>query len=671
MAQFPVLNSLAIRDYDLFPGTKPAADGLEAEFHPGLTLILGANGLGKTTLVWVLYRLLVGPYDIPGLDTGGDLGGRRLQTKLISGPRRRIFAERVVDRAENAIATLSFGLGPNDIVVSRGLSDLKLLEFKVNGESQPLEEVDSYQLSVAEMAGVWSFGDWILLLRYLTFYFEDRRELVWDSSAQRQVLRLLFLAPQSAQLWTAAEREVLELDSRFRNLRAAISREERALATEEGLVDQAMDVRQELESLVDLQETDEDRLVELDEDLLELDAERQDARLQVLKAEQHREATFREFEHAKLAALEARFPSSSDTARYILAQLLTDGECLACGSEVPGVVQLLETRLTASQCVICGSQLPVPAESDGLAEISDERVTRTVSGLADADKALESARNRLDRADARYHETHHGLQEITTAIAKRRERIDALLRRLPKELADVHKQREELALLRQRLAILSEELSSSETGFSEFISGVRNSLVAKAPAIKEVFERYARDFLLEDCSLVWSERKERVGQSGFQVKFPTFELDMASATFASPVRRSGPDQVSESQREFIDLSFRIALMKAGDPELGGTLVVDAPEASLDAVFVHRAADVLSVFADPALENRLLITSNLTNGELIPKLLAGVSTGVMLNRIIDLFEIAEPTAAVREMGDEYARVRRKIFGRDQETEGEDQ
>ena len=406
----------------------------------------------------------------------------------------------------------------------------------------------------------------------------------------------------------------------------------------------------------------------MDEDLLELDAERQDARLQVLKAEQHREATFREFEHAKLAALEARFPSSSDTARYILAQLLTDGECLACGSEVPGVVQLLETRLTASQCVICGSQLPVPAESDGLAEISDERVTRTVSGLADADKALESARNRLDRADARYHETHHGLQEITTAIAKRRERIDALLRRLPKELADVHKQREELALLRQRLAILSEELSSSETGFSEFISGVRNSLVAKAPAIKEVFERYARDFLLEDCSLVWSERKERVGQSGFQVKFPTFELDMASATFASPVRRSGPDQVSESQREFIDLSFRIALMKAGDPELGGTLVVDAPEASLDAVFVHRAADVLSVFADPALENRLLITSNLTNGELIPKLLAGVSTGVMLNRIIDLFEIAEPTAAVREMGDEYARVRRKIFGRDQETGG---
>lgn len=34
---------------------------------PGLTLVLGANGLGKTTLVTMLFRLLTGPSDITAL----------------------------------------------------------------------------------------------------------------------------------------------------------------------------------------------------------------------------------------------------------------------------------------------------------------------------------------------------------------------------------------------------------------------------------------------------------------------------------------------------------------------------------------------------------------------------------------------------------------------------
>jgi hypothetical protein len=59
-------------------------------------------------------------------------------------------------------------------------------------EAEPDE--DSYQRHILKHAGVSSFADWILLLRHLTFYFEDRRTLVWDPSAQRQLLRLLVLA---------------------------------------------------------------------------------------------------------------------------------------------------------------------------------------------------------------------------------------------------------------------------------------------------------------------------------------------------------------------------------------------------------------------------------------------------------------------------------------------
>ena len=94
------------------------------------------------------------------------------------------------------------------------------------------------------------------------------------------------------------------------------------------------------------------------------------------------------------------------------------------------------------------------------------------------------------------------------------------------------------------------------------------------------------------CALIWAPHKAQVGEYGPQINFPAYELEMG-ADFPSPVRRSGPEQVSESQREFIDLAFRMALMRVAGPERAGTLVIDAPESSLDAVFVTRAADVLT------------------------------------------------------------------------------
>lgn len=658
--RFPVLDSLHVINYSLYPGSEPDREGLKAVFKPGLTVILGANGLGKTTLVWILYRMLSGPYDITSLDAGGELGGRSLEARKLRRGRRRMFAERVADDAERATARLSFHLGERAIFIARRLSDLELLEFKVDDEERSTDERASYQAAIAELAGLWSFGDWILLLRHLTFYFEDRRELVWDTSAQRQILRLLFLPPATAREWSEMEREVLKLDSRTRNLGAALTREEHELAKAVTLEGSALDVREELRSLSELQETDEPRRETLDEQTLDLDAKRKSARLSLLQAEQQREETFRALEHAKLVVLKSRFPAASETARYILAQLLTESECLACGNQVPEVAQLLESRLLASECVVCGSKLesdaPLPTET---ATLADERIARRVKTLEQADAIVRTARVALRRAEDQYATARHQLQELDSAVAERRERIDSLIQRLPPEEAILHQQRQELALMRGRVESLKEELVARREAFAHFVNRVKGSLLRMAPLVKELFENYAQAFLFENCSLVWLQREERIGESGMPIEFPVFELDMASASFRAPVRRTGPEQVSESQREFIDLSFRIALMAAADQEAGGTLVIDAPESSLDAVFIRRAADVLGRFARAEHGNRLVVTSNLTTSDLVPRLLAPFR-GESDERIVDLFTVAEPTAAVKELGDEYRALKAELL-----------
>ena len=668
MARFPRFTRLEVDNFGLYPGL-PTNPGLSVTFEPGLTLVLGANGLGKTTLVWILYRMLTGPYDIPGLDSGDDLGGRRLEPQALRHPLRRIFAQRVVDDAIGATATLSFYLGNHGLRVTRRLADLELVEFVVDDVARDLAERTSFQETIARLANLWSFGDWIIMLRYLTFYFEDRRELVWDFSAQRQILRLLFLPVDKAQHWTEAERSILTLDSRTRNLAAALTREERALAEDEQLLVGALDVRGELNSLATLQESDEERRPPLDAMLLDLDNSRRAARLQLLRAQQEREATFRSLERAKLSALQARFPKASETARYVLAQLMTESTCLVCGNYVPDAALELERRLKDAECIVCGSILDRDNEApERVTSLVDARFNRTRRDLVQADATVETAREKLDSAEHEYLATQREMQELDASIAERRQRIDGLIRRLPKEEAALHEQRDELARLRSRVDAMNTDLTRQRKEFFDFIEEVRPSLLRHAPAISGVFQEYAHDFLFEDCTLSWEQQKARVGQSGITIDYPVFQLDMASAAFRSPVRRSGPDQVSESQREFIDLAFRMAMMRVADPDDGGTLVIDAPESSLDAVFVHRAAEVLSRFAAPTGSNRLVITSNLTDGELIPSLLSRYPPRERPKRMLDLFELAEPTAAVRSLASEYAEVRSRMLARSPENDG---
>ena len=78
MIRFPIFESLDVEGYGMFPG-RASRPGLHIALQPGLTLVLGANGLGKTTLVTLLYRMCTGPYEIPGLAGSAALGNRSLE----------------------------------------------------------------------------------------------------------------------------------------------------------------------------------------------------------------------------------------------------------------------------------------------------------------------------------------------------------------------------------------------------------------------------------------------------------------------------------------------------------------------------------------------------------------------------------------------------------------
>lgn len=656
MICLPVLKHLKITDYMLYPGTD-ARPGVDIELDQGLTLVLGANGLGKTTLVTMLYRLLSGTQDIPNLANSGALGGRSLEVRTRSRTEQATFADRVADGAREAAATLTVQIGEDEVRVHRRLADLKLVEFEVAGvDREPTEAI--FQKELIRLSGLASFGDWILALRHLVFYFEDRQALIWDATAQRQLLRLLFLPPEISADWSRREREVLELDSLVRNLQYGLNKETKRLSRVTATLSNADEVRQSLGLLLEVQAHEQEVLENATDELGALAARRSEARLASLTADQNRESAYKAVERLELQAITASFPDASATARYLLSQIMSETRCLTCGHDVPSFREELEARLRRDSCVVCGTDVE---------RGPNERAhhPRLLSRARTSAKKLDVQAEQAGQSRLAVEQEHsvalQRLSELTASTSARAVEIDELIKQLPPEEREVHEQRDALSLMRANVEVRREELNLKRGEFAAFVSSVNARIAQQKDAIKMAFDGYAKGFLVEDCELAWQPRKSRVGETGELVEFAAFELAMSGASFESSTRRSGPSQVSESQREFIDLSFRMALMDVAT-SFGGSLVIDAPESSLDAVFVKRAARVLTTFADRD-DNRLIVTSNLIDGDLIPSLLR--NSGIRSSRdkrVVDLLSIAAPTAATRALDADYRRVRRDLFAR---------
>lgn len=654
MVYFPLLRKLTVENYGLYPG-RDRTGRFEIDFDRGLTLVLGANGLGKSTLMLLLFRLIAGTYDIALPE--GEVGSSDLDAHELNARNKKQFAVRVHDAANDASAHLIFSLGGRSFEVVRSLSNLDLIRFSIDDQQMEADE-EIYQTAVVAAAGLGTYADWVLVLRTLVFFFEDRRALVWDASAQRQLLRALLLSPEQAKEWTTQERAILELDSRMRNLQAVLKREQRERAKKIEQIENLPGVRAALVAA-------ETRLIQLNDQhgkLVHLigaaDESRHAARLNAMRAQAAHDQALRELDRARIVAVDALLPEVDKSMRFILARLLSDQQCLVCGTS--GVVSKREKLLAAidsHHCVICDSELSAPDPS--LVYVGDDHLQALQSRVGSlATEAQASARLR-DEA-IRDYETNN--DELVRCVAERddtNDQVQALMLQLPADEHRVTDQQKKLDIVEEMITDLRAQLKAERITFADSLEAYRLTIHQFAEKIKLSFNEAARGFLFEEAGLSWAPVKRNVGQAGTEgiepVEYPAFAVELSGSDFTNMQRRNRPGEVSESQREFIDLAFRMALIEVASPEQISTLAIDAPESSLDAVFVDRAASVLARFAnrEAGLGNRLIITSNLGAGQLVPQLLREATpAGHRTERIVDLFHAGVPTRAMVNSHDAY-------------------
>lgn len=663
MMDLPVLKRLQIRKYGLYPG--PNRDGVfDIDLAPGLTVVLGANGLGKSTLVNILFRMLTGPWNVSLPD--GNLGTANLVAVPLNAKFRSTFSARVNDAARDAQATIEFTIGARKFAVTRSLQKLDLLAFSVDNVPGRIDE-EELKNAVLAASSIYSYGEWIFVLRTMVFFFEDRRMLVWDPTAQRQLLRCMFLEPNQAHDWWQAEREILELDTRMRNLQAALSREEKEERKNLSLSKAAPEVRAELTSKETLLQGTLERQTKVVESIEELDNARRRHRLDALRASETLHAAVHELERARLAAVEARYPSADESMRYIFSRLMTDDVCGVC--QTPGRKEKRAQMLHAidtKHCVLCDATVePLAGEPVNL---TDERVIALRTRVEEAKVTEAATRKSLETSSADYALAEKRLIELNVEAAELSADIESLVRQLPPEEQAARRQSDEMSNLKKRVAAMNAELQVKREAFASKLATYRREIGNFAAQVKTEFDSIAGGFLIEDVSLSWTPMRMPLGQAGTSgvaltpIEYPAFSIEMTGANFSTVQRRDSPEQVSESQREFIDLAFRMALVRVGSQSQTSTIIIDAPESSLDAVFVNRAAKVLATFANANSTNRLVVTSNLAAGKLIPAMLKAAESNprARFDRIVDLFNAGVPTRAMTNLRAEYEELREELF-----------
>lgn len=653
--RFPVIRSIEISGYALYPGSD--GTGLSVNFESGVSIIAGINGLGKTTLLSAMLRVLVGPWDVLREDAE-DVGSTRHE--LISWRFPSYFRGRVPDDAASATIAARVTFGTERIYVVRSLRDLSVRKLLYNDVAVQADDT-TFQALMTRLSGVDTFYDFHFLVRNLLFYLEDRRPLIWSDDGQFEIVRILFIPGKDATVFSTLYDEIKTVDSRYRNLLTETNRLVRRLKDQrraEGSKQSTMTAFAIQRSAYQAGQAD----LEKTEALLNAAIARERALSDEIRRRQvEREGTFRDYEGLQQAYFANAFPNAGEMFHYMLAHIVAGGGCLTCGSQAVEKMNELKAGITEGICPICESPPEKQENIMAAPEVAAERVNKAARDLAARDAGMQEMVKE-----------HLGLIGVVEELLSRRRdqqdeleamrsKLASLGAKLPASSEAISELETSVKVNQERVAALLKDRTENITRYRGMMQAATTRIMTAHIQIKEHFQTYVRHFLAETCELNFRTRRRAIGESGQSVDFPGFDVMMTSGVFPDdPQPRLSRSDISESQKEFVDLAFRMALIKTVEANEGGAmLVLETPEASLDSLFIYRAGDLLRNFAREggSVGNVLVASSNLNDANMIPALLGidrepSTPTEEIQSRMVNLLEIAAPNAAMAARGNRY-------------------
>ena len=655
----PELVSINIKNYTLYP------NGLDYtyDFVKGINLILGGNGMGKTTFVNIIKFGLIGLYR-KAKDLTRTYQGRAIVKRLLYPS--DFFSARKDDSVKavgEATVTLHFLIKDAHFRVVRSLDTGTLLYVTINGTplvGEPLTEdryerleninlqkpylLYAYETQIRAYSNL-TFDDLIFFVNEILFFGENHNTVLWNegidgrTDVQYELFTKYFSEPELNERRQEMSRQARYYDSLSRhksedmrvinNLLKKLKQSDGDGTSPQSATIDIIALKGEIEKLTEELSAIKSAQKKLDEDIANLQGEINRDSLQASKLDDEKKQLEKEMNASLWETLHPMYD-------VFVKNIQLNHVCPICNQETDVLVDRVNEA--TSKCFVCGSEIHLTSDEILTAKYKEVIATHKslYQGIANKQRkirVIEDSQHNLDRDFREKDLRRRSLQQqLREQEFKRAESAE------PDKLQALDDEYNKYAKEKEELQKKSDEYKVQEL---QLTSRIAEEILSNVSRFSSIFSSYAQQFLGVSCSLEYNSYDDRPKRF-----YPVIDGKV----------RKQEESLSESQRFFIDHSFRMSILTFfyQSPSF---YIVETPDSSLDLSYEQNAAGVFLQFLKKP--NIVIITSNLNNSSFISQLTKDESVQISMVGLLDIAKQSAIQGGNERIKNIYNEIKNKI------------
>lgn len=655
----PELMSINIKNYTLYP------NGLDYtyDFVKGINLILGGNGMGKTTFVNIIKFGLIGLYR-KAKDLTRTYQGRAIVKRLLYPS--DYFSARKDDSVKavgEATVTLHFLIKDAHFRVVRSLDTGTLLYVTINGTplvGEPLTEdryerleninlqkpylLYAYETQIRAYSNL-TFDDLIFFVNEILFFGENHNTVLWNegidgrTDVQYELFTKYFSEPELNERRQEMSRQARYYDSLSRhksedmrvinNLLKKLKQSDGDGTSPQSATIDIIALKGEIEKLTEELSAIKSAQKKLDEDIANLQGEINRDSLQASKLDDEKKQLEKEMNASLWETLHPMYD-------VFVKNIQLNHVCPICNQETDVLVDRVNEA--TSKCFVCGSEIHLTSDEILTAKYKEVIATHKslYQGIANKQRkirAIEDSQHNLDRDFREKDLRRRSLQQqLREQEFKRAESAE------PDKLQALDDEYNKYAKEKEELQKKSDEYKVQEL---QLTSRIAEEILSNVSRFSSIFSSYAQQFLGVSCSLEYNSYDDRPKRF-----YPVIDGKV----------RKQEESLSESQRFFIDHSFRMSILTFfyQSPSF---YIVETPDSSLDLSYEQNAAGVFLQFLKKP--NIVIVTSNLNNSSFISHLTKDESVQLSMVGLLDIAKQSAIQGGNERIKNIYNEIKNKI------------
>lgn len=636
----PELVRINIKNYTLYP------NGLDYtyDFVKGVNLILGGNGMGKTTFVNIIKFGLIGLYK-KAKDLTRTYKDRAIVKRLLYP--EDYFRARKDDSVHvdgDATVTLNFRIREDNFVVCRNLDTGRLLSVLINGEGLAGRIIDeehyegfcekeqrqcllyAYEQKIKCYSNL-TFDDLIFFVNEILFFGENHSTVLWNegidgrTDVQNELFNKYFNEPDLDAERQEMQRQARYYDSlsrhRSEDMRVITKLIEKIDGAAKGKPEppspsaNIIALKNQIEKIGEELSSIRIRQVSLNNEMSILQGEINRSSILAAKLDEKKKCIEREMNASLWETLHPLYD-------IFVKNIQMNHLCPMCSKESTALLEKVNESPT--RCFSCGNEIHQVANMELTVKyksITSEH-KNIYQGIANKQHKIYAIEDCLSQLDKDFQEKD--LRRRTLQQRLRELEYQRSILPEPDKLQSLDDERNKLAKEKEENQKKSAECANKA---KELTSRMEEEILSNVSRFSSIFASYAERFLGVPCSLEYA----RYGNGSAKRFYPIID---------GKIRRH-EESLSESQRFFIDHSFRMSILTFFY-QAPSFYIVETPDSSLDLSYEQNAAGVFLQFLSKP--NIVIVTSNLNNSSFVNYLISGKEVQVSM---IGLPDIAKKSA----------------------------